>query len=584
MPLTLTSIPGFADLPDDSLLADSPALGLYLAKIAENAAFGMVRMEIFTGSYKHGDTVGLPVSDVDGYNYSRSELLYTWAVQTTVNPSTGWLSGDDTLWYGDWKVDQNTGAVSTLEYYRRSGSHANPTQSNDGTLTVFTIAQRQRTTLLVESLLNSYTDISDGTFATDAPLNQSLIQALNDGAKMSGLSGECFYMGEFSNGDTISLSAGTLKAKSLADGYQYTFAETTFQASWRGTTPISGGVLQQPDMAAGQLAPISWSINASTGAVTVTVQMVDNGGSLITASGFGRIAVWAFCSRSNLLSGISAANAFSEIDVNSIFPPGNDLRASTALQLIKNIREALSTPEFFGPTEYATGSTIPLPTSSIDGYTYSRAECRYLYEWSDTTPASGSHLRTAEWTATVSQTTGAVTLQVGRLADGGPIVMGPESGQHMRIRVVTVGLRGAHTQSVVGASSSAPGDVGSIVTDNDPPDTAIYAIPVDIGDISTPRANQSLLRHIVSDLVNSVTADATTSKIKCRVTSTGTYIITLTKNGSSIGTITFSSGNATAALSFTASFAGFDEIDFVGQATPDATLAGIYGTISCTRT
>lgn len=588
MPLTLASIPGFADLPDTSLVQDTPALGVYMAKISENAAFGMVRMEVVVGSYTNGQTVGLPVSPVDGYNYSRAELNYLWAVQSTVNPSTGWITGPDTLWYGAWLVDQTTGLVSTLEWYRRSGSHANPAQSNDGTLVVFTVAQRQRTTMIVESLLNSYTDISDSTFSTDAPLNQSLLRSLNDNAKFSALNGECIYMGEFTSGQTVG------RATSPVDGYQYTYAEMTLQASWRWT--VSGSAFGQPAMATGQLAPIKWSINASTGVVSITVDYVEDSGSLVAESGFGRIAVFAFCSRSDLMSGISGtANAFSEIDVDTVFVPGTDLRASTASQLNKNLREAACSPEFFGPTEYASGDTIPTPTSAIDSYAYSRAELTYIWEWSDTTPASGTHLRTAAWRGSISQTTGVVSLQIWRLADGGPIVQGLESGQHLRVRVTTVAIRGGHAQSTVGASASAPSDIGSVVVDNNPPDIQPYAIPVDIGDGALAIANQSLLRHIISGDLNSVifASGLPTSAIKARIASTGTYVITLkrtTTGGSpvttTIGTITFSAGNLTAALSFSSTVTGlpFEEIEFVGQATPDATLSGIYGTLSGTRT
>jgi hypothetical protein len=67
MGLTLSQPPGYSDLSDPLLVANSPALGIDFGKISENAAFGMVRTEIFNGLYSNGETVALPVSPIDGY-------------------------------------------------------------------------------------------------------------------------------------------------------------------------------------------------------------------------------------------------------------------------------------------------------------------------------------------------------------------------------------------------------------------------------------------------------------------------------------------------------------------------------------
>src|SRR2546430_6732076 len=122
MGLTLQTPPGFSDLADSVLAANQPAFAIDLAKIYSNGAFGMVRPEIFQGIYKPGDTVALPVSDRDGYAYSRDELLYFWTVSNSANFGTGWLSALDSLFFCEWLVDQSTGVVSSDEWYRRSGS------------------------------------------------------------------------------------------------------------------------------------------------------------------------------------------------------------------------------------------------------------------------------------------------------------------------------------------------------------------------------------------------------------------------------------------------------------------------------
>src|ERR1700690_289289 len=107
MTLSLSSIPGFTDLPDSVLEAGDPAYGIHVGEISQNAAFGMVRTEIFVGTYVDGDTVILPTSPIDNYNYSREELLYMWTVISSVNQSTGWVTPvGGSLWYAGWKVDQ----------------------------------------------------------------------------------------------------------------------------------------------------------------------------------------------------------------------------------------------------------------------------------------------------------------------------------------------------------------------------------------------------------------------------------------------------------------------------------------------
>ena len=77
-PLTLATVPGFVDLPDSLLAANKFAMGLFFQRILANAKFGIVRPEVFTAQYKHGDTVDLPTSPVDGYQYQRDELIYLW--------------------------------------------------------------------------------------------------------------------------------------------------------------------------------------------------------------------------------------------------------------------------------------------------------------------------------------------------------------------------------------------------------------------------------------------------------------------------------------------------------------------------
>jgi hypothetical protein len=90
MTISFTTQPGFADLPNTALAPENVSLGVHVARIASNAGFGISRLEVFIGNYANGETVPLPVSLIDGYQYSLDELTFIWGIQTSVDvPRTG---------------------------------------------------------------------------------------------------------------------------------------------------------------------------------------------------------------------------------------------------------------------------------------------------------------------------------------------------------------------------------------------------------------------------------------------------------------------------------------------------------------
>jgi hypothetical protein len=381
MTLSLANIPGFNDLSDTPLAAEKNVIGVHLGGISGNAAFGVVRLEVFTGLYHDGDTVILPTSDIDGYNYQRSELMYLWVPINTGNPSTQWATDGPpwTMWYGAWSVDQTTGAVACAVGYRGNNDHKDrQANTKDSTLQIFTIAQRNLTTLTLAAAA-SYVDHPDSAFYTDRALNTSLVQEMNHAAKFGVVNTEVIYMGVFKHGDTVPTPA------SPADGHAYSYAEVKFQTSPRWTADDDGGspgTMKIPDLGKGQLSDWASSVS-SLGLVSISVVY-----ELTTQTTFhtGRVAVFAFCSRA--VSAFGAVNpAFSEID-SSTWLPGKTLRASTMKALQQNIRAAVVVPEFFGPTSYSDGGTVALPTSPIDGYAYSRGELTYIWDWANTGPDS----------------------------------------------------------------------------------------------------------------------------------------------------------------------------------------------------
>lgn len=287
MALKLKTIAGFADLQNSVLSAEDPALAIHASMIINNAQFGMVRIEFFQDKYHDGDTVILPTSPIDGYNYTRDELLYFWNLKSTQNAGTGWLTGPDCLWYLNHNVDQVTGDVSSEEWYRKSSVH-NPdgAKSNDGVLLVTTVAQRQLKNLVVLHEPTFQGDMSP-SIAVDNAWQECLIRKLNVGAKFAALKTEFIYMGEFVNGDTVPTPV------SPADGHAYTYAECQFLPSWRWST--TGAAYKQPDNYLGQLQRLQMSVS-SIGAVTARVDYKGDENSQYQTA-HGRLAVWALTSR-----------------------------------------------------------------------------------------------------------------------------------------------------------------------------------------------------------------------------------------------------------------------------------------------
>jgi hypothetical protein len=489
--LILNTPPGFNDQPDASLAAGQYALGTQLAKISSNAALGMCRMEIFQGLFQHGQNASGPwVSPVDGYTYQANELTYIWGIWSTADPATNWIDGA-ALWYCNWLVDQETGDVTCQEWYGGGGQQK--TTTNNGTLQVFIIAQRQQTALTA-SATPTWSQQQASSFVTDVAYDTTTLTAMNRNSKFAVIAQEVIFMGAFKNGDTVPLPV------SPADDYAYSAGEVKWAFSWMFTTETDGGqkaVVEPtwggPGGYGDNLATLSASIS-SGGVVSCGVGFGGSEGNGYTGvlTGYGMIAVFALCQRSRTGSPSSVANKFAEIN-SEIFYPGNDLPAGIGAQIVNNINEAALTPEFFGPTLYELGSTIPLPVSPIDGYQYQRSELAYIWEWGEMVaypswpPPTSANQRTSLFSAQVNQTTGLVdnsTSVVGgntiyksvvwRLPPGGPYTAytapgsggGGGSGTVAAISVIVVAMRSAQQTEISGTGSSSPG--GSSPTDQIP--------------------------------------------------------------------------------------------------------------------
>lgn len=148
---------GFSDLSDSTLAAGKILTDDTLVKISENAKLAAVRAEmIFMGYYAHGATIPTPQSPVDGYVYSRSEILFEWVPYATRGADAHFVNGQDAapgigaglkvgqpadIYWMQFDIDDSTGKVATLVSYFAQGA-VPETLTNDGVLKVFAICQR----------------------------------------------------------------------------------------------------------------------------------------------------------------------------------------------------------------------------------------------------------------------------------------------------------------------------------------------------------------------------------------------------------------------------------------------------------
>lgn len=482
MALTLSEPPGFCDLDDQVLAQENTAYAIHAGRIGKNSEFGVDRLEIFTAIYLNGETVAPPTSLVDGYNYSLAECVFFWNLRNTAsaqrggnNPvvltdpagnisTTGWMSPatlGQSLWFlnvnvqqydrsqsADSPWNQKAGLVNCEEWYRRSGDDSQKIRTNDGIVQVWIIGQRLKNQLQ-EVASPTWANIDETQIAQDKPWRMDLAQQLNENAKFSVLNTEVFYLGEYVNGDTVSLTA----ALSQVDSYQYSVEECKFMHAWRWTARADSYL--QPRDSLGQMGPFSCTVDES-GAVSIYVDFIDDGGALEQHPEFGRVAVFGFCTRADGPTAITpTADQFRQLDDN-FFAPGEALRASTVLAIKRNIDQAVLTPEYFGPTLYGNGETVALPTSPVDGYVYSREELMYVYTWDNTLNQTGNNLRLPFFAGKIDQATGVASLAVFRLPPGGPYV--DDNNSLAKFKVLVVAFRGAELPELIDVPVNPPED------------------------------------------------------------------------------------------------------------------------------
>lgn len=298
--IVLKSQPGFSDIPDASWAPGKLDFGVLNNRVSTNGALGMCRLECFIGSYVSDDIVALPISPVDGYAYQRDELLYFWSIGSTFDKATNWITGGiNCLFYAQWGVKQwtddpkNAGTVICEETYGGSGSNPKRIDTNNGQLTVMTIAQRRMTDLFAANFID-FSQLDPASYASDQPFTQNKALELSRNSKFCAVSTEVIYMGQFT--DTGQLA----QPVSPVDGRVYRWDECHFLSSWIWLTNPNS--YTQPPSGWDELQGFACNVS-STGLVTVDTLFYNNGiiDPEIAPNGlvaFGRVAVFAVCQRS----------------------------------------------------------------------------------------------------------------------------------------------------------------------------------------------------------------------------------------------------------------------------------------------
>lgn len=141
MAFSVSMAGGFLDIPDSVWAAGTEAIEDHLVALNSLVRYAATCDEyIESAPQANGGAVALPQSGDDGYKYSRSELLYAFALAASPNPGTGINGGAGNILYINDYVEQDTGVVSSaINYYIQGGQDA---QSSDGLTAVLCLCRR----------------------------------------------------------------------------------------------------------------------------------------------------------------------------------------------------------------------------------------------------------------------------------------------------------------------------------------------------------------------------------------------------------------------------------------------------------
>lgn len=462
---------------------DKPLTQTLMQTLAKNSKFAAVKAEVFyMGEFIDGQVVPAPISYVDGYvyNYSECKFLSSWLWNCNPNafgpPPMATADGGDS--HGGWsqlnymqaEVDANGSVTCDVHFY--NNRDINPdTPSNGnlpyGRLRVFCFCQRNKGPYL-------------GGLALDVATN-SLTGPASFVAEVTGLEGSA------TGSLTVSVpapSGGSLVIDKIVIKRTLTGSNTVIDTTTldsgatvpAGTTYVTTPVTFTLDAAhdyyvvvvisSGKAMFTTKAGKLTSGSIITYNQIASDVSGATTVSGMSLTADatnWRTISAISLnITGDTLSDEFAELpltDEVAVFVPGNSLTEGYVTQLAKNVKEAAYAVEFFGPNNHVNGDTISLPTSPVDGYSYSRDELIYIWQWKDT---GNPIIRLYGWGGSIDAT-GLVNMFVFHVGDGGPIA---QDSAGASIDVITIACRSqvtnASTAALAANNGNPPTDVASM--------------------------------------------------------------------------------------------------------------------------
>ena len=410
--ISLSYQPGFFDIQDSVLACGQPLADYDLLKISYNSKLAVCRPELFfMGYYTDGATIPLPVSPLDAYAYSVVESLYFLGLASSKPPLPGFTDGQETFpalnYTGQpvngflvdpYELEPNFGTLTrggfstekqltlTSQFYEHGNVSTDvPEQAySSGVSGVYCFGQRQSaqmspilpgSTYQLESSPAFY-DYPDSAIYDGTPITDQMLQAISRNAKLGIFRFEIFFMGYYTNGNTVPAPIG-------AGNYQYGYNECIFiplmASSRQPTGDFVPGQVYFPQLAnldvyayPASAWPEQLSVS-STGQVTCTI----NGASGV--EGQGSVAVYCLAQRYPGLT-MAAQPTFADIP-DSDMVGGQIPTVGLLQQLNNNAKFGIVATEAFWLGYYEDGNTLAPPTSPVDGYQYANHETLFIPVW-----------------------------------------------------------------------------------------------------------------------------------------------------------------------------------------------------------
>jgi len=474
--LSMKNPPSIVNTPLSLCGQDLPVTQTLMQTLARNSKFGAVKAEVFyMGEFVNGQKVIPPISYVDGYQYAYDECIFLSSWKWTCNPNTfgpppmatatgapahgGWSQ----LNYMQAHIDSQGNVTCDVHFY--NNKDINPADASNGgvaygRLQVYCFTQRAKGPYFSIPLLaingNTSGSVTQSYVVKVTNIVGSVTGSLSVSVPASTLGNmpisKIVVLKTAKGGDPVLTSTALYSGGTVTAGTTLitTPVAYTFDSShdYYFVIVLTNGFLCYQNM--------SGLINKNTPQNYVVATGDISGDSTISSMSLTPDATRsnAFQAIHLIITGDTVADEFAELpltDEVAVFVPGNVLTYPYVTQLAQNVKEGAYAVEFFGPTNHVFGDTVPLPTSPTDGYTYSRSELLYIWQWHDT---GNPVIRLLAFGASISSA-GLVNLFVYHVGDGGPIINNYTGAS---IDVVTIGVRSHITSQSNNPTSSNNGN------------------------------------------------------------------------------------------------------------------------------